>query len=182
MHKLKEGDSAPSFQLTDSDGRPIDLAQLKGKRTLLSFHRNVACPWCNFHVHQLVTRYPKLSAQGLSVLAVFESKVDDLKKAAALHKPPFPLVTDPSGKIYADYAIDHSIAGFLASPVKHFSQMTTSIKEGLTAKLWFDTSLTRMPADFLIDEALRLRTAFYGKDAGDHVPFESLEAMLLAPV
>lgn len=41
-------------------------------------------------------------------------------------------------------------------------------------------SLTTMPADFLVDENGVIRTAYYGKDEGDHLPFEQARAFSLA--
>jgi thioredoxin-dependent peroxiredoxin len=35
-----------------------------------------------------------------------------------------------------------------------------------------------MPADFLIDEFGHIAEAYYGEDAGDHIPFERIEAFL----
>jgi len=41
-------------------------------------------------------------------------------------------------------------------------------------------SMTTMPADFLIDEQGIIRIAHYGKDEGDHLPFEEVRAFSLA--
>lgn len=35
-----------------------------------------------------------------------------------------------------------------------------------------------MPADFLINEKGYIVTAYYGKDAGDHIPLEQIESFL----
>ena len=35
-----------------------------------------------------------------------------------------------------------------------------------------------MPADFLIDEQGYIVEAYYGEDAGDHIPFERIEQFL----
>ena len=35
-----------------------------------------------------------------------------------------------------------------------------------------------MPADFLIDEQGRIIDAYYGDDAGDHIPFERIELFI----
>lgn len=38
-----------------------------------------------------------------------------------------------------------------------------------------------LPADFLIDEFGRIQEVYYGKDAGDHIPFERIEQFAKAP-
>ena len=40
-------------------------------------------------------------------------------------------------------------------------------------------SMTTMPADFLIDAAGVIRRAYYGKDEGDHLPFEEVKQFAL---
>jgi thioredoxin-dependent peroxiredoxin len=112
---------------------------------------------------------------------VFESPVEDLKKAAALHKPRFALASDASGRIYDDFGLDHSLGGLLVTPAKRFAEMTTALTQGLMPKRLFDTSMTRMPADFVIGEDLRILLAYYGKDAGDHVGFDAIEALRPVP-
>lgn len=42
-----------------------------------------------------------------------------------------------------------------------------------------DGGLTVMPADFLIDENGVIQTAYYGKDAGDHLPFSRIKAFAI---
>ena len=56
--RLETGQSAPLFSLTDIYDREIDLSAYKnkGKKILISFFRNVACPFCNFRIHQLTTK------------------------------------------------------------------------------------------------------------------------------
>lgn len=41
-------------------------------------------------------------------------------------------------------------------------------------------SMTTMPADFLVDENGVIQTAYYGKDEGDHLPFERVKAFSFA--
>jgi peroxiredoxin len=36
-------------------------------------------------------------------------------------------------------------------------------------------SMTTMPADFLIDASGAIRLAYYGRDEGDHPPFDAIK-------
>jgi hypothetical protein len=36
-------------------------------------------------------------------------------------------------------------------------------------------SMTTMPADFLVDDSGVIRRAYYGKDEGDHLPFDEVK-------
>jgi len=37
-------------------------------------------------------------------------------------------------------------------------------------------SMTTMPADFLIDREGIIQVAYYGKDEGDHLPFDTVKS------
>jgi peroxiredoxin Q/BCP len=52
--KLKEGQFAPDFTVTDIYGREIQLSEFKGTKIILGFYRNVSCPFCNRRVHQIM--------------------------------------------------------------------------------------------------------------------------------
>ena len=92
---------APSLDLVDVYGKPIAIGS--GRRTLLSFFRDAACPFCNFRVYELTHHYPSLSALGLDVVAVFGSSQAEVLRFVARHPRPFRIAADPVGESHARY-------------------------------------------------------------------------------
>ncbi|MBT5229966.1 MAG: redoxin domain-containing protein [Methylococcales bacterium] len=86
-------DLVTSFTLPAIDGKTFDLSSLKGKRYLLVFFRFASCPFCNLRVHELVKRYQEFG-QNFTVVAVFDSSLENLQKYAAKHHSTFPIVAD----------------------------------------------------------------------------------------
>jgi peroxiredoxin len=64
---------APDFEVQDIHGQRLRLGALRGKRVMLSFFRDAACPFCNLCVYELSNEYPALQAQGLEVVTFFRS-------------------------------------------------------------------------------------------------------------
>jgi peroxiredoxin len=170
--RLKRGDIAPGFSLPALDGSLFSLGSLRGRRTLLAFHRHAGCPFCNLRVHQLIQAYPRLQNAGVRVVAVFGSTLDGLRERVGKQKPPFALLADPDDTIHALYGTNRSLLGLLdprAMP-KWVEGFRLGIQHGST-----DGEATRMPADFLIGTDLRIEAALYGANAAEHVSVPDLE-------
>lgn len=166
------GAIAAQLQLPSIDGSTFDTASLTGKPYMLSFFRFASCPFCNLRVHQLVQRYEEFG-DDFSIVAVFDSPLDNLVRHTEKHKAPFPILADESNKYYKEYGIEHSFAGMLKGM---FFRMPTLFKSMFMGNvpLIFKGSMITMPADFLIDREGIIRAAYYGKDEGDHLPFEQV--------
>jgi peroxiredoxin len=170
--RLKRGDTAPGFTLSALDGSMMSLGSLRGRRTLLAFHRHAGCPFCNLRVHQLIQAYPRLQTAGVRVVAVFGSTVEGLRERVGKQKPPFPILADPDDAIHTLYGTNRSLFGLLdprAMP-KWLEGYRLGIKHGST-----DGEATRMPADFLIGTDLRIEAALYGANAAEHIGIADLE-------
>ena len=171
---------APTVHLQDIDGKLIKVGD--GRPTLLAFFRDAACPFCNMQLYQLTQRYDKLSAMGLEIVAVFASSPEEVKRFILARPRPFPVVAEPTAAAYEIYGIQQSFWKKIKAVLTRFP----TLLKGLTV-LGFAGSLKGlagvnttniMPADFLIDEFGNIIVAYYGQDAGDHIPFERVEAFL----
>ncbi|NOQ36235.1 MAG: redoxin domain-containing protein, partial [Methylococcaceae bacterium] len=166
--KLKQGDTAPVFQLPAIEGDPFNLETLKGKRYLLSFFRFASCPFCNLRLHQLITRLNEFDEK-FTLIAVFNSPLENLTEHVDKHQSPFPILADEKGIIYQHYGVEKSFIGVLKGMI---FRMPTLLK-AMFIKGYFPSkrqgSMTTMPVDFLIDEQGIIQTAYYGKDEGDHL-------------
>ena len=176
--RLAKPAMAPSIQLYDSTGKLIEIKP--GQRTLLAFFRDTNCPFCNFRVFQLTQRHKQLAAAGLEVIAFFSSSQDDVEHFVSIRPRPFAVVADPTNMAYKAYGIEHSVPRAALGVLKRFRTWILGFRilgwEGTIKNLKNPSDI--MPADFLIDEHGRIVDTYYGADAGDHIPFERIEAFV----
>ncbi|MBK8172854.1 MAG: AhpC/TSA family protein [Sandaracinaceae bacterium] len=168
--RLAPGDTAPALQLPAIDGRTFDVASLAGRPYLLSFFRFASCPFCNLRVHELVQRFSELGGRA-SIVAVFDSPLENLQRHAQRHAAPFPILADETGGAYRAYAIERSLSGTLMGMTRRAPTLLRAMARGYVPTSLKGSFIT-MPADFLIDEAGVVQTAYYGRDEGDHLAFD----------
>ena len=174
--KLKVADKAPDFTVVSATGDTLRLENLKGKKVLLAFFRYASCPVCNFRMNEIIQNYDALQAKGYVFIAVFESNNETLKGYLKETEVPFPVVGDPTLLLYKKYGVEKSFWRMVGSM---FNKKTKSnLKDGkLLVKgknLKRDGNMSRIPADFIIDENGMISIAYYGKNIGDHLPLEQI--------
>lgn len=173
--KLLINTPAPHIQTKDILGNNFDLATFKGQKILVSFFRFSTCPFCNLRIHTLSSEYEKL---GIKVVAIFESSNENLNKHLSHYELPFPILSDSEGKYYKSYGLSKSVVGMLKGmftrPIEMFKGMSKSksILNGI------DGNLTRMPADFLIDENGIIKELMYARDEGEHMSLDIIKAFV----
>ena len=172
--KLFAPASAPALDLVDIYGQAIPIGGT-GRRTLLSFFRDAACPFCNFRIYELTHHHASLSALGLDIVAVFGSGQAEVLHFVARHPRPFRVAADPVGASHLRYGIERSFWRKLKAVVTRVPTLLRGLRiVGLSG---LNTN-NLMPADFLIDEDGRIVEAYYGGDAGDRIPLERVELFL----
>lgn len=172
--RLKTGEKATHIKLPAIDGSAFDTENLVNKPFMLSFFRFASCPFCNLRVHELVQRFDELG-EDFTIVAVFDSPLDNLVLHAEGHQAPFPILADESNRYYKQYSIEHSIAGVLKGMLLRMPTLIKSMSMGYVPTT-FKGSITTMPADFLIDRNGVIQTAYYGNDEGDHLPFAQVRS------
>jgi peroxiredoxin Q/BCP len=175
--KLKEGQFAPDFTVTDIYGREIQLSEFKGTKIILGFYRNVSCPFCNRRVHQIMGNNVRLKQKNVQMIFFFESSNQKLS-ASVFHKgiSPWPLIGDPEKQIYKLYGVEESVAKTLKT--SFYSSLSIAKKYARELNLPEDkkASKTLIPADFFIDENQKIVKVHYGNHLDDHVPLDELKA------
>ena len=169
------GEKVINIILPALDGGTFELDSLRGKRFMLSFLRFASCPFCNLRVHELVKRFKEFG-DGFTIVAIFDSPLENLREHAKKHQAPFPVLADEHNVFYEMYGIEHSIAGMLKGMLTRMPSMLRAMFVKGYLPLVIKGSMTTMPADFLVDENGVIQTAYYGKDEGDHLPFELVKA------
>jgi peroxiredoxin Q/BCP len=173
--KLKEGSYALDFTINDIHEQPIKLSSFEGKKIILSFYRNVNCPFCNRRIHAIMGNSLKLQNSGVKMILMFESSNKKLS-SSVFHQGvnPWPLVGDPEKIIYKKYGVESSLLKSIntllnANPLKAKAEMKQfNLPEDKDA----DQNL--IPADFFIDENFKIVKAHYGKHIDDHVSLDEI--------
>jgi peroxiredoxin len=176
--KLKAGDTAPDFTAKDIYGKEVKLSDYKGKKIILGFYRNVSCPFCNRRIHQIMGNNVRLKATNTELIFLFESTNKKLSESV-FHQgiSPFPLIGDSEKIIYQQYGVGNSMLGVMKTLISSsFFKAVRDTKELNLPKEDKASSMSLMPADFFIDENLKIVRAHYGTHLDDHVPIEDLKA------
>ncbi|MEW5848577.1 MAG: peroxiredoxin family protein [Myxococcota bacterium] len=173
--RLLPGQPAPDFTALTHDGRAVTLSSLRGQRVWLAFYRFASCPFCNLRMHQLMDGAPRWQAGGLRMLAVFHSSPAAVAEMVARRNVSFPILCDPDEDLYRRYGVETSVVGVL-SPA-NIGKLREAQREGVLADLpkGADGRISRVPADFFIDERGIIQTAYYGKNISDHIPLDDVE-------
>ncbi|MGQ3014083.1 MAG: thioredoxin-dependent thiol peroxidase [Flavobacteriales bacterium] len=105
MSTLKVGDKAPALSGTDQHGKPVSLADFKGKKLVLYFYPKDDTPGCTAEACNLRDNYAAIKKAGYEILGV---SVDDAKKHTkfiAKYELPFSLLADTEKKTVEDYGV-----------------------------------------------------------------------------
>lgn len=172
MPRLTKGDNAPNITLMDTKDDLFNLNAYGGKKVLVSFYRFATCPFCNLRIHTIVKNYDKYREQ-FEVIAIFESKPSTLKKAMKKYDAPFRIMSDHTGTYYRAYGLEKSVLGVIKGMLFRMPSLIKSMMMG-NLPINVDSPMTRMPADFLIDENGIIEIAYYGDDEGDHLDIDTL--------
>ena len=187
--RLHVGQPAPTFVARDLAGRAVDLRRYAGSHVLLAFNRAAVCPLCNIRMALLNDRYAGYRAQGLEVLAFFESSPEVAREYLPRLGAMFPLLLDPAGEVYARYGLSTSWIGLARgamrrSVYREARRRNLGIWRMLQGFFALDGRKARLPADFVLGPEQTIRIAYYGQDTGDFLPFSTLDNYLarLAPI
>jgi peroxiredoxin len=170
--QLESGKPAPPFETFDIENRPIRLAEFRGRHLLLAFFRYASCPLCNLRISECIRHHAAMQHRGLQMVAFFQSPPERLRQYVGRQAPPFPLVADPEHHIYRLYGVESSWSGFLKGGLRLRDLAAATARGFLPGPM--DGHKHLVPADFLISPDLRIHSAYYGKDIGDHLPLATI--------
>jgi len=103
MAELKEGDLAPDFTAENQDGKPISLADFKGKKLILYFYPKDMTPGCTAESCNLNDNYSMLSQKGFEVVGVSPDEPSKHQKFIAKYNFRFNLIADTEKKVLEAY-------------------------------------------------------------------------------
>jgi thioredoxin-dependent peroxiredoxin len=154
MDQLKPEDKAPSFKLSDQNGKMVSLSKFKGKKLLLYFYPRADTPGCTRQACSVRDSGSDLTQAGIESVGISPDKPDKLKKFDEKHGLGFTLLSDE----------DHSIANAYGAWGE--KKMYGKVSEGIFRSV------------FLIDEKGKIVGAWYKVKPEQTVPnvMKALEA------
>jgi thioredoxin-dependent peroxiredoxin len=102
---LTEGKKAPAFKGKDQNGKPVSLADFKGKKVVLYFYPEDDTPTCTVQACNLRDNFGLLKKEGFFVLGVSPDEEKKHKKFEAKYDLPFTLIADAEHKIIDSYGV-----------------------------------------------------------------------------
>ena len=103
--KVCPGDAAPAFSLPDQDGKPVSLADFKGRAVVLYFYPKDETPGCTRESCAFRDAYEELKEAGAEVIGVSSDSPESHKKFAARHRLPFTLLSDAGRRVRKAYGV-----------------------------------------------------------------------------
>ena len=175
MAQLSSGDKAPQFTLPAIDGSTFNMADMKGKRVILTFFRFSTCPLCNMRIRRIVQRWNEFSKDAVMV-AVFDAKVGELQKRMKKHDAPFVVVADETYEQFNKNGVKKSFFKFMWGALRSPLTLLQATLRGYVPLTLSISKLSTIPVDILIDEEGKVVEAHYCKDTADHLPLERMIA------
>jgi peroxiredoxin Q/BCP len=143
--RLSPGDQAPDFTLPDADGKPVSLADYRGRKVIVYFYPAAGTPGCTKQACDFRDNLASLGGAGLDVLGISPDKPAKLAKFRDAEGLTFPLLSDPSREVLTAY-------GAFGEKQLYGKTVTGVIR-----------------STFVIDEEGRVTTASYAVKAKGHV-------------
>ena len=186
---IKKGILAPDFQTVDVLGNPLRLKDYQGKKVYIAFLKNVNCAMCSLHLFNILRIIDRLKAKEMEVIVFYESAKDIFKhsyffREQILKENKMKIISDPNRKFYTLYGAElsakkASFENFKATPGR-MEELQEAMKLGFTGNgVEPGTNPDAIPADFLLDEKLIVRSAHYGNDPGDHTSIAVIESFAI---
>jgi peroxiredoxin Q/BCP len=102
--RLSPGDQAPDFTLPDADGKPVALADYRGRKVIVYFYPAAGTPGCTKQACDFRDNLASLGGAGLDVLGISPDAPAKLAKFRDAQELTFPLLSDPERTVLDAYA------------------------------------------------------------------------------
>lgn len=102
---ISNGDLAPDFELLDSEGQPVKLADFRGQKIVLFFYPAAGTSGCTTQACGFRDNYPIIEAAESTVVGVSPDMPDKLAKWKAAEKLQYVLLSDPDHVVAEAYGV-----------------------------------------------------------------------------
>ena len=101
--RLEPGRQAPDFTLPDAEGRPVSLADHRGRRVVVYFYPKAATPGCTTQACDFRDSLERFAADGFAVVGISPDPPEALARFAADQSLTFPLLSDADHRVAEAY-------------------------------------------------------------------------------
>ena len=101
--RLSEGDTAPSFTLTDDHNNTVSLSDYAGKRVIVYFYPRADTPGCTKEACDFRDNLAQLNGSGIDVIAISPDKPEKLAAFRDKYELTFPLLSDPDKTVMQEW-------------------------------------------------------------------------------
>lgn len=105
MQLLTEGTKAPAFKGLDQDGKPVSLAQYKGKKLVIYFYPKDNTPTCTVQACNLRDNFAALKKEGIALIGVSPDNAVSHKKFQEKFELPFTMIADPKHTVINAFGV-----------------------------------------------------------------------------
>jgi peroxiredoxin Q/BCP len=101
--KLQPGTQAPEFTLPDAEGKPVSLADYRGKNVIVYFYPQAATPGCTTEACDFRDNLSSLQGSGYEVLGISPDASEALANFTGDFALTFPLLADEDHAVARAY-------------------------------------------------------------------------------
>ncbi|HEY9070841.1 MAG TPA: peroxiredoxin [Candidatus Ozemobacteraceae bacterium] len=103
---MNVGERAPEFTLNDQDGKPVSLADFRGKQTVVVFfYPKDESPVCTIEACGFRDLTPSFADAGAAVLGISSDDAAKHRKFADQYRLSFPLLADTDGAVRRAFGV-----------------------------------------------------------------------------
>ncbi len=176
MNRLQKGSFAPNFEYQthfDNDSKEY-FTESQDKKSILFFLRYVGCLVCQLDIKRINDNLYLFRNKNTEIFVVIQSTTESIETYKKIQQVDFKIVSDPSSKIYKDYAVKKgNLFQFLH--LKSIPKIIKSLKYGFRHGK-FEGEETQLPAVFIVDENHKITYCYYGESISD---LPSIDELLL---
>jgi len=143
--RLSPGDQAPDFTLPDADGKPVSLADYRGRTVIVYFYPAAGTSGCTKQACDFRDNLAELNGAGFDVLGISPDTPAKLARFRDAEGLTFPLLSDPDRTVLTAF-------GAYGKKMMYGKPMTGVIR-----------------STFVIDADGRVEQALYNVKAAGHV-------------
>lgn len=100
---LKEGETAPDFELVDSNGKKIMLSSFRGKKVVLYFYPKDDTPGCTKEACNFRDDFSKYKNKNIEIIGISFDNQNSHSRFAQKYKLPFTLLSDTRKDVSKKY-------------------------------------------------------------------------------
>ncbi|WGF89004.1 peroxiredoxin [Marinivivus vitaminiproducens] len=133
---LREGDTAPAFDLPTDGGGRVSTESLAGKPYVLYFYPKDDTSGCTKEAQGFTQSYGAFKAKGVEVIGISKDDVASHEKFRAKYDLTFPLASDEEGKVVEAYGswVEKSMYGRTYMGIDRSTFLVG--KDGKIARAW----------------------------------------------